>query len=217
MQKFIDKDNTVNIFEYNRKGNLIRKGTSTSETDSSVIIRTTHYYDNGEIREECKELFLFFRGSYYIDSNKTYYSNGNLKCIGSYIRKIGATEMKMITSDDLTAGRISFRKGRWICYDSIGSISSVDYFNRFYKLVRRDEYNSGKIRTVTEYNGVVQYSCSRSMGYYVKEGGFTEYYDDKAVKITGNYIANEKTGKWKYYQSNGKLIKKELYVHDTLR
>lgn len=52
--------------------------------------------------------------------------------------------------------------------------------------------------------------------YYIKSGPYTRYYENGALECSG-YFKNEKMDStWKYYDTNGKLIKQEDYVNGVL-
>ncbi|HEY4800763.1 MAG TPA: hypothetical protein VII99_16905 [Bacteroidia bacterium] len=80
---------------------------------------------------------------------------------------------------------------------------------------------------------VTHYHCNGKMKakFYLKNGRvigkWQEWYDNGQIKIDGHYNENifndpntfspsEKTGKWLYYNENGKLLKKEYYKHDKM-
>ncbi|CAN5313723.1 hypothetical protein BH09BAC5_BH09BAC5_01010 [soil metagenome] len=49
-----------------------------------------------------------------------------------------------------------------------------------------------------------------------KTGKYSELYENQILKITGRYKNDLKTGKWKYYNPDGKLIRIEHYSEGRL-
>ncbi len=49
-----------------------------------------------------------------------------------------------------------------------------------------------------------------------KHGPYFYYYENGKIRISGNYKDDLKTGTWKYFDENGKMIKTETYEKGKL-
>ena len=50
----------------------------------------------------------------------------------------------------------------------------------------------------------------------IKDGSYTVINDDNKAIVKGSYTNNRKTGVWKYYDNNGKLVQEYDYSRDSL-
>ncbi|NQY30777.1 MAG: hypothetical protein HRT69_15065 [Flavobacteriaceae bacterium] len=150
------------------------------------------YYSNGQLKSI---------GSYDQSTSdygvkkgewKTYYENGQLKSIGSH-KRLGSYNSKT-------------KHGEWKFYYDNGQLSEISSYSFGRK--------KGKLKTYYK-NGELKESASYKsnsvIGRTKKIGAYKLYFENGQLSQTGNYADDEnwssdvKTGEWKYYYKSGQL------------
>jgi len=133
--------------------------------------KKTDYYDKESKNEQIKKAEYYLTNGKINGQLKLYHENGKLKKVGNYIN-----------------GK---ENGKFIEYDEQG-MKSAEY------TMENGEING----IVTTYeNGLKSEEISESKG--VKTGKYIAYYYDENklyLKITGNYLQDEKNGLWQHFR-----------------
>jgi antitoxin component YwqK of YwqJK toxin-antitoxin module len=232
IENFKDDIKDGNTYYYSNDGKLIRiipfengleNGISKEFDKDSVIIEITEYQrgmvinrerinrkDKNGLKQGVWKTFwdndkTKWEGVYFNDKKngffKTYSPEGNLLTIEKYI------------NDELQTDVPELRKLE----------------------VRTDYYPDGKIKTVGSYNngiaegvrreynrdGTIEQSYIFSKGKIIgmgivdekglKQGKWTEFYENGTKKAEGSYKDNKKIGYWKFYYKNGKIEQEGEY------
>jgi uncharacterized protein len=182
------------------------------------------YYANGEIYEEGiyrdgelngseksynfnRSLFseIKYENGQPVGEYKTYYSNQNIKESGQYLDGVFHGPFKTYFFDGTLASELNYNKGElhglYRFYDKDG------------KLYHDYEYKKGKIVAYSFYNkaGEVIDKGSKKGGEFFYRG----YTPLGILNVEGLYdISGGKTGRWKFYTSNGVLEAEGDFLND---
>ncbi|NTW31826.1 MAG: toxin-antitoxin system YwqK family antitoxin [Bacteroidetes bacterium] len=156
--------------EYDIEGNLIN------------IVK----YINGEIQKDAVEVGK-------MDIKTEYYSNGQIKYIGSFKNNIPEGVKREYSEDGKIINSKIFKNGVEI---GNGIIDEQGIKQGPWK----DYYESGELKDEGTFdNGA-------------KIGLWKFYFKNKKLEQTGNYLKNEKPdGEWKWYYDNGTIMRTENY------
>src|SRR5665213_30747 len=113
------------------------------------------------------------------------------------------SDEKLIAAED-SVKRSTLSPVIFALSDKDSSRYLAEVVNGVYHVVTRYDAAGNYLR-VTQYNKKFQ-----------RTHGYLEYYPGMRMKIIGHYHKGNKTHTWKYYDSNGKLTKKEKYKRGML-
>jgi antitoxin component YwqK of YwqJK toxin-antitoxin module len=146
----------------------------------SIFSQTKHengpykeYYDNGILKKEG-----LYKNDIKIGVWKNYYDTGQLKKIYTF-------------SNDGQSSGIEEN------YSKNGNLISETKPSKNGGLIYKRFYDNGNL--LLAYNLIP----SENKKYFIKNGGYKEYYEDGALKIEGLYTDNELTFVWKQYYITG--------------
>jgi len=171
---------------------------SIRENGTLIYIR---YYDNGKPIGEHKE---------YYESGKikkvTTFINGKTTSIKNYYESGGLSATKLLLKNKKIQAKSFYDDG------SIGSVAYIQNFKGWNPIGTVKHYHqNGKLHYKVKYSYT---KTTRTKGYYVDgKRKFKGY--KKMLEHKGNYDM-EPTGKWKYYNQNGKLQKIEIWANGKL-
>jgi len=140
----------------------------------------------------------------YAQEKRVYWDNGNLKSVSNY--KDGEKE------------------GMWETYYEDGRQEGYGrYIEGKEDGAWREYYFNGKTKRVRQFNDGV---LSGYMSYYIngklqvtglfddaekKHGNWQQFYENRELKLNGEYRHGERHGKWKFYNDTGNIYKIENY------
>ena len=70
--------------------------------------------------------------------------------------------------------------------------------------VYKEYYENGSVKSETSYK------------FGRKHGPYMEFFENKKVKVKGQFAGNKKVENWFYFDNMGELIKTETYQNDEL-
>lgn len=188
-------------------------------------IRQLNNYKNGR-REGLVESYYLneniqssgvYQYDYRIGKHTIFYPDGNVWFQDTFVDSIRQKEIQKIEKweEEATASELNFSIHS-IEYDESGNKISEDFYNDFEIIKIIEYYLNGKVKTITNYIGSHYGSCLE-LSYDIKEGLSTEYFLNGNKKSEGNYNHNKKSGDWRYWNQNGKLIKTENHKKLNLK
>lgn len=179
-------------------------------------------YENGQTRYEGT-----FKHGKEVGTFTFYYDNGELKAKNTFRESDKVYTRMYGQGEKLAAEGVFVNKKRdsvWTYYDIDGNIVSREAYSNGVKDGMTTAYfPDGKIAEIVEYedgvkNGVwvQRYSNGRKRaeGKYAQgslTGTVTYYRQDGSVRIKGDYKNGLKHGNWYYFDTNIKLLKKQVW------
>ncbi len=155
-----------------------------------------YYHKNGKL----KSIAHFLNGPLKVKTT-LFHDNGVRAAEGIFVDQIKDSTWNYYNEKGILIKTEAYNKGvksgKWCTYSSKTGIllEEINYFNDLFHGEYKEYYVNGDIQTIMHYiNG--------------KRNGVVEsYYGDNILSIKGVYHNNYQTGKWSYYDSNGKLRK----------
>jgi antitoxin component YwqK of YwqJK toxin-antitoxin module len=177
------------------------------------------YYRNGKLKTEGN------RKSYALDSVWSFYAQSGEKTVEITYQKgvkQGLTRtfknQKVIREDNFVDDKIEgFSKE----FFPSGELKNELPYKKNQKQGVGFEYDkSGKIITLNTYKAnvlVKQRKINREDEQKQKQGMWMTFHKNRKVAIEGPYVNNLKNGYWKFYKSDGNLIKVEKWIMGVLQ
>lgn len=133
------------------------------------------YHENGQLRKEG-----FYKNDNKISVWKDYYEDGQLKRVYTF------------NSDGQSSGIEEL-------YSKKGTLISEKKRSQNGGLISKQYFENGKLSVI--------YALvpSENNKYFIKAGGYKEYYENDTLKIESLYINNELSGIWKQYYETGEI------------
>jgi antitoxin component YwqK of YwqJK toxin-antitoxin module len=151
---------------------------------------------------------------------KNYYENGQLKSIGNYEsfggEKNGGWKYYYENGQLKSEGRFlsGFRVSEWKYYHENGSLECNGIYEYGEIKVGEWIYNDDEgVIIKTELWGEGKLIETKNSSEEVEK--FSEYYDNRQLKVIGNKKNGLKIGEWKYYNENGQLKVIGTYENGT--
>ncbi len=212
------------------------------QSEEDTLIYTKYYYENGNVSSEGylrKGRPDGYWKSYY--RNKKLKSEGNrknfeLERLWFFYNEDGDKIVEISYSGDQKNGfRKTFEDGQIIKEDHFVNNELQGFTRNYYftgelkselpfvdgNLIGMGyEYEKdGRITTLITYRAGIlakQRSINQKDKIEQKQGVWVEFYPNRVIKLEGTYVNDLKNGYWKYYRSDGSLIKVEKWIMGVL-
>ncbi len=197
ISKEFDEDSTIiSITEYRRGMVISRERMNRKDKNGMKQGLWKTFWDNDKTRTE---------GNYINDKEngffKTYSPEGNLMLIEKYIN--GEKQMNVPELRNLEVRTDYYPDGK------VKIVASYD--NGVAEGVRREYTKEGSIAQSYIFKKGVIIGKGIVDENGLKQGVWSEFYDNGAKKADGKYKDNKKIGYWKYYYVNGNIEQEGLY------
>ena len=196
------------------------------DTINNEIVARQHIYKDSQylvIKAEMKQFYTSYslHGKYF-----AYYQNGNIKVIehhrkGVIINKkkifYESGELKTVSSyKSYREGTLygSYLQGKYYSYYENGQIIWKGKYKKDGKIgIWSEYYEDGKLKSIGNFNEDIK---PIEVTYKNVSDLKREYPDLLNFDFYMPYVLNFKSGEWKYYDNEGRVIKKEFYEKGKL-
>jgi antitoxin component YwqK of YwqJK toxin-antitoxin module len=166
-------------------------------------------------------LLTFYSTFSFAQMQTEYYKNGSKKSEGVTImlnkaKAVSKTDSKQVQREK---EKNMIRDGKWTFWFENGAISAEEYYEKgtptgtwlsFYVNGQQSssiDFTTGKA-TYYHDNGQ-KFEEGTITNTMQREGRWTGWYQNGKLNYEGDYTNGAKTGSWKYYEKNGKLMEEK--------